>query len=135
MKLLFYFSESAKKLVNSRKIVLQTRNMIMVEMDGKISTYKRVNSPTRAPKAKSKPTKKASVTNVEGLARAMPKCVVQLERLTQSDIDAKIAMVERNGKVAAIKAKVARLPCKSFFQKKYTFYLIKCITEYSLLNF
>lgn len=72
--------------------------MIMVDYDGKIST--------RKPKAKPKPTKKAPVT------RTMPKCVDRLERLTKSDIDAKIAMVERNGKVAAVEAKVARLPCK-----------------------
>lgn len=114
----YVYSVNPEKLVPEYKIVRKTRNVIVIDFGGKISTFKRVEqSPNKKLTAKPKPKRKSPVSNASALAAladTMPKCSVRLERLTKADIAAKIALIERNGKVNAVKAQIIRLPRKFF---------------------
>lgn len=108
-------------------IVQQTRSTIYaVDANGECTALKRVIPPkkvVKTPKAKSvykkKPTpkpnkKKLNLTDSRAKQQPLhlPTCKIKLVRLSKSDIREKIAQVERDGKVRAIKERIKSLPRK-----------------------
>lgn len=95
-----------------KKIVKETRSTIFVENEnGEVEQYRLVENTS---KSVSKPEAKQNKKSLlQTMVSQMPECRVILEQLSPEDIAAKIAKIQRDGKIFRIKDKIKSLPRKS----------------------
>lgn len=105
-----------------RKVVKQTRNTVfMADENGDILQYQLVK-PKPNTKPKKVPKRKESRQAIDELVSTMPKCSVVLKSLSQADIDAIVAKIEREGQIRTIEEKMKNLARKNVSRNIWDFF-------------